>query len=137
MLQDIKKHKNVCLRCQQGKKSTNKKTLLAPLPNPKWPNLRIHADLFSPMITAGSHKEFLLCITDVITKYAFVTAIANKDAETVADSIYKECFLKFRILAQIRTRQWKRISKQTFSFSMSATQELHHAMLKLRFLTKQ
>ncbi len=30
-----------------------------------------------------------------------VTAIANKDAETVADTIYKEWFSKFNIPAQI------------------------------------
>jgi hypothetical protein len=46
MIQDIERHKNFCLRCQQRKKSTNKRTPLAPLPIPDHPNLRIHADLF-------------------------------------------------------------------------------------------
>jgi hypothetical protein len=32
MIQDIKRHKNFCLCCQQWKKSTNKRTPLAPLP---------------------------------------------------------------------------------------------------------
>jgi len=32
-----------------------------------------------------------------------VTAIANKEAETVADAIYKDWFAKFGILAQIHT----------------------------------
>jgi hypothetical protein len=87
MIQDIEKHKNFCLRCQQRKKSTNKRTLLAPLTIPDRPNLQIHADLFGPMITADSHKKFVLCITDAFPKYAVVTTIASKDAETVADSI--------------------------------------------------
>jgi Integrase zinc binding domain len=52
----IDKHKNFCLRCQQRKKSTNKKMLLAPLPIPECPNLWIHADLFGPMTTADSKK---------------------------------------------------------------------------------
>ena len=77
---DIDKHKNFCLRCQQRKKSTNKKMLLAPLPIPECPNLWIHADLFGPMITADS-KKIVLCITDAFTIYAVVTAIANKDAK--------------------------------------------------------
>jgi Integrase zinc binding domain len=34
MIEDIERHKNFCLRCQQQKKSTNKKTPLAPPPIP-------------------------------------------------------------------------------------------------------
>jgi len=35
--------------------------------------------------------------------YAVVTAIASKDAETVADAIYRDWFSKFRIPVQINT----------------------------------
>jgi hypothetical protein len=45
----------------------------------------------------------VLCITDAFTKYAIVTAIANKEAETVTDAIYKEWFSKIGIPAQIHT----------------------------------
>jgi hypothetical protein len=55
------------------------------------------------MITADSNKKFVLCITDACTKYAVVTAIASKDAETVADAIYRDWFSKFGIPAQIHT----------------------------------
>jgi hypothetical protein len=55
------------------------------------------------MITADS-KKIVLCSTDGFTKYAMVTAIANKDAEMVADAIYKEWFSKFSIPAQIHTK---------------------------------
>jgi hypothetical protein len=55
------------------------------------------------MITVDSHKKFVLCITDAFTKYAVVTAIASKDAETIANAIYRDWFAKFRILAQIHT----------------------------------
>jgi hypothetical protein len=103
MLHDIEKHKSFCLRCQQQKKSTNKKMLLSLLQIPECPNLQIHADLFGPMIKADSNKIFVLCITDAFTKYAVVMAIANKYDETVADTIYKEWFSEFRILVQIHT----------------------------------
>jgi transposase InsO family protein len=103
MRQDIECHQNFCLRCQQRKKSTNKRTPLAPLPIPDCPNLRIHADLFGPMLTADSNKKFVLCITDAFTKYAVVTAIANKEAETVVDAIYIDWFAKFGISVQIHT----------------------------------
>jgi transposase InsO family protein len=107
MRQDIERHQSFCLRCQQRKKSMNKKTPLAPLPIPDRPNLRIHDDLFGPMLTADSNKKFVLCITDAFTKYAVVTAIANKEAETVADAIYKDWFAKFGIPAQIHTDRGK------------------------------
>jgi transposase InsO family protein len=112
MRQDIERHQNFCLRCQQRKKSTNKRTPLAPLPIPDRPNLRIHANLFGPMLTADSNKKFVLCITDAFTKYAVVTAIANKEAETVADAIFKDWFAKFGIPAQIHTDGGKEFVKK-------------------------
>ncbi len=75
----------------------------APLPIPDCPNLWIHADLFGPMITADSHKKFVLCITDTFTKNAVVTVIASKDAETVADAFFRDWFSKFGIPGQIHT----------------------------------
>jgi transposase InsO family protein len=59
------------------------------------------------MLTADSNKKFILCITDAFTKYAVVTAIANKEAEMVADAIYKDWFIKFGIPAQIHTDRGK------------------------------
>ncbi len=44
---------------------------------------------------------------DAITKYAVVTAIANKEAETVADAIYRDWFTKFGIPVQIHTNGCK------------------------------
>jgi hypothetical protein len=75
-------------------------TPLALLPIPQCPNLWIRADLFGPMITADSYKKFVLCITNAFTKYSVVTAIANKDAEAVADAICRKWFSKFGIPAQ-------------------------------------
>jgi hypothetical protein len=68
-IQDIEKHKNFCLRCQQQKKSTNKRTLDHP-----------NSDLFGLIITADINKKFVLCITDAFTKYAVVTAIASPNS---------------------------------------------------------
>jgi Integrase core domain len=55
------------------------------------------------MLTPDSNKKFVLCITDAFTKYAVVTLIQNKNAERVADAIFKKWFCKFGILAQIHT----------------------------------
>ncbi len=100
---DILNHNKTCLRCQRRKKSTDKPPPLQPLPNPNHPNVRIHADLFGPMLAAGRQHKYILCITDAFTKYALVTAIENKEAETVAKAIFNEWFCKFGIPAQIHT----------------------------------
>jgi len=47
---DILNHTKTCLRCQQREKSTDKPLLLQPLPTPDKPNIRIHADIFGPML---------------------------------------------------------------------------------------
>jgi hypothetical protein len=44
-----------------------------------------------------------LCITNAFTKYELVTAVENKEAETVAKAIFSEWFCKFGIPAQIHT----------------------------------
>jgi hypothetical protein len=138
MRQDIDWHQNFCLHCQQRKKSTNKWTPLAPLLILDRPNLRVHADLFGPMLTADSHKKFVLCITDAFTKYVVVTEIANKEAETVADAIFKDWFTKFGISAQIHTDRGKEfVNKLSENFSNCSTnatpklyRHIHSAMLK-------
>jgi hypothetical protein len=75
------------------------------------------------MLTADSNKKFVLCITDAFTKYAVVTAIANKEAETVADAIYRDWFAKLGI--QIHTDWGKefvnKLSAELFQFRHTKT----------------
>jgi hypothetical protein len=97
LFRDVKTHVQTCLTCLQRKRTTIKPTPLQPLPILERPNWRIHANLFGPMLTADSNKKFILCITDSFTKYAVVTSIQNKNAETVSDAIFKEWFCKFGI----------------------------------------
>ncbi len=96
-------HTQTCLRCQQRKTHKKKNAPLAPLPIPDTPNTRIHADLFGPMMDASRKSSYILCITDAFTKYAIVTSIPNKDAQTVAKAIFEQWFCKFGISAQIHT----------------------------------
>jgi hypothetical protein len=97
------------------KSSTEKPTPFKPLPIPERPNLRIHADLFGPMITVESTKQFVLCITNAFTKYAEVTVISNKEVGTVEDAIFKEWYCKFRILAQIHTDGGRKFVDKVFA----------------------
>ena len=55
------------------------------------------------MLAAGRQHKYILCITDAFTKYAIVTAVENKEADTVAKAIFNEWFCKFGIQVQIHT----------------------------------
>jgi hypothetical protein len=99
----ILKHTQTCFKCQQHKSSKLKSPSLTPLPIPEQANVRIHADLFGPMMGADCKTAYVLCITDAFTKYAMVTSIPNKEAETVAGAIFENCFCKFGIPAQVHT----------------------------------
>ena len=90
---DILKHTKTCLTCQRQKSSTDKPPPLHPLPMPDQPNIRIHADLFGPMLAAGCQHKYILCITDAFTKYAIVTPVENKEAETVARPFFLNGFV--------------------------------------------
>jgi hypothetical protein len=107
------------------KASACQPTPLAPLPIPEQPNWRIHADLFRPMLTADSNKKFVLCITEAFTKYATVTVIPNKIAETVAEVIFKERFCKFRIPAQEHTDGGKEFVNKLSAEMMELLNILH------------
>jgi hypothetical protein len=89
----------------------------------------IHADPFGPMLTADSNKKFVLCIMDALSKYAVVTAIANKEADMVADAIYSDWFPKFGILAQIHTDGGKefvnKLSAELFQVLNTKTSPAH------------
>jgi len=127
LYRDIKMHVQTCLTCQQRKRATTKPTLLQPLPIPERPNWRIHADLFGLMLTANSNKKFVLCITDAFNKYAVVTSIQNKNAETVADAIFKEWFCKFGIPAQTHMDGGKEFVKQALGRDDGANERVTHS----------
>jgi hypothetical protein len=85
------------------------------------------------MLTADSNKKIVLCITDTFTKYAVVTSIQNKNAETVAHAIFKEWFCKFGIPAQIHTNSGKEFVNK-FSAEMMELMNVSHTGELKRFL---
>jgi hypothetical protein len=89
--------KNFCLHCQQWKNQLIKGLCWRSFLFQIIQTSEFMLIFFGPMITVDSHKKFVLCITDAFTKYAVVTA------KMVADTIYRDWFSKFRILARIHT----------------------------------
>jgi len=55
------------------------------------------------MLTADCQHKYILFITDAFTKYPLITAVKNKEAETMAKAIFSKWFCKFYIPAQIHT----------------------------------
>lgn len=103
MYQHISEHTKTCEKCQLRKTAPSGTQPLQPLPIPDTPNIRIHADLFGPMTGSDRKKKWVLCMTDAFTKYAVVTTVEDKTAETVARAIFEQWFCKFGLPAQIHT----------------------------------
>ena len=98
-----KEHAKTCEQCQFRKTQKSANVPLRPLPIPDAPHQRIHADLFGPLMASDRRKKYVLCMTDAFTKFAVVTAVNNKEAETVARAIFEQWFCKFGIPVQIHT----------------------------------
>ena len=85
----------------------------------------------------GQKSKFLLCMTDAFTKYAVVTTVPNKEAETVSQAIFKHWFCKFGLHAQIHTNGGKefcnKLSDQLYlhlNIKQTTTSPAHPKLLK-------
>ncbi len=94
------------------------------------------------MLASGCQHEYILCIIDAFMKYALVTAIENKEAETVSKAIFNEWFCKFSISAQIHTDGRKEFVNK-FSNELFTLLNVHHTKTtpahpqpRLKFSTK-
>jgi len=105
------------LQCQQRKTSMDKPSLLQPLPTPDQPNIRVHTDLFGPMLTARCqhkiHPVHHQCFHEVCIGHK------NKEVKTITKVIYSKWFCKFIIPVQIHTDGRKefvnKLSNELFS----------------------
>ena len=87
----INRHLRECEKCQKTKKEKRPTTnFVSPLPQCTMPNQRIHMDLFGPLKTSGSGKKYIMCVTDAFSKYVELVALPNKEAETVAASLFSK-----------------------------------------------
>ncbi len=85
----INKHLKECDKCQRTKKDKRPTTYFSsPLPQCSMPNQRVNMDLFGPLKTLGSGKQYIMCITDAFSKYVELVAIPDKTATTVASALF-------------------------------------------------
>jgi hypothetical protein len=83
--------------------------LISSLPQPTKPNQQVHADLFSNLKTFEGGKKFVLCITDAFTKYVQLVTFPNKEAATVATTIFEHSICRFGVPLNLVTDQGKEI----------------------------
>ena len=98
MTKDITTFIENCFSCQLTKDPHMFKTALAPLQPlqaPDRPNIRVHADLFGPLVKSKAGNKFILVITDAFTKFTRVAAIPNKAATTVTKAIFNHWICLF------------------------------------------
>ena len=108
---DVTSHIRRCMGCQKTKKSDTKPAPLAPLSAPDAPNVRIHADLFSPL-KSNSDNKHVQSMTDAFTKIAVVVPIPVKEATTVASNILHHWIYRFAAPQQIHTHGGKEFSNK-------------------------
>ena len=107
MDKDIIEHLKTCDKCQVTKATKVTPELLSPLPQCTEPNQCLHADLFGPLKTMSGHKKFILCLTDVFTKYVELVTIPNKEAFTVATAILNRWIFYFGLPLELVTDKGK------------------------------
>ena len=108
MEKDINEHIKACHHCQLQKTDHQPPpALLTLLPQPTEPNMRVHADLHSPLKTSENNKKYILVVTDAFTKYVVLVALNNKEAETVTEAIFKKWNCRYGVPLEIITDQAK------------------------------
>ncbi len=112
MDKDIDEHIKSCHRCQMRKKGPQTTSLLQPMPQTTEPNMRIHADLFGPLVASGRHKKYILTITDAFTKYAEIVALPDKEAATVAEALFDKWICRYGVPIEIVTDRGKEFCNQ-------------------------
>ena len=66
------------------------------LPQCMAPNQRVHVDLFGPLKTSQEGHKFVLIYTDAFSRLCRLTAIPDKSAPTVADTILPVSYTHLR-----------------------------------------
>ena len=101
LTKDVSNFITNCTACQKVQRPPTHAELTPWQPCSK-PNERIHCDLFGPLKGDGTHK-YVAVITDAFTKWTEVIPIPNKEANTIAKSIFEEWICRRGVMLQLIT----------------------------------
>ena len=65
------------------------------------PNQWIPADLFGPLVASEQKKKHILTITDAFAKFIKLVAISDKEATTVAETLFEKWFWSYGVPLEI------------------------------------
>ena len=106
MEDDVATHLKQCTDCQATNAKNKPKSLPnQELPQTRFPNERVHADLFGPLKDNQGKQCFVLGVTDSFTKILRLAVIPNKEAKTVAWGLWEHWMTIYGIPKLIVTDQ--------------------------------
>ena len=112
MAQQISQFCAECLTCQMSKNPYASKPPLMPLPIADSPNVRVHADLFGPLLPSAQGNKYILVMTDAFSKFVQLVALPNKEAETVAKAIFHKWICLFSPMKILLTDNGKEFANK-------------------------
>ena len=119
MDKEINDHLKTCDKCQKTKKlkkpTSNE---LQPLPQCTAPNQRVHIDLFGPLKTSATGKKYIMVMTDAFSKLAELVAIANKEAQTVAEVLFNRWICRYGLPEEIVSDEGKEFCNDTVNLML-------------------
>ena len=110
MAKEIAEYIEKCFSCQLTKDPHMFKTATAPIQPllpPDRPNVRVHADLFGPLVKSKAGNKYILVITDAFSKFTRVIAIPDKTATTVTKAIFNHWVCLFGPMTSLLTDNGK------------------------------
>ena len=94
-----------CPRCILAKGRKPAPAPLMAMPIEDAAGSRVHSDLVGPLWTRDGKKKYLHVMTDAFTRYAEVAAIPNKEAATVARSLFTNWICRHSVMERLVTDQ--------------------------------
>ena len=102
---DIMRYIQQCHTCQRVKGShfgRELKSPLSPLPVASRFNQRVSADLLGPLKSDNDYK-YILVLCDAFSKWVELVPIINKQAETVAEAVFKQWICRYAAMEEFLT----------------------------------
>jgi transposase InsO family protein len=87
----VRDHVDKCKVCDENRRKKEAPAAIRPLPVPRRPNQRVHADLWGPHKDTNGNKKWVCVITDAFSKLVSLYIQDAKDATSTAASLLDWC----------------------------------------------
>lgn len=127
MYAEVKRYINSCVKCAQKKTAHHHREIpISSLPTPSHPFECLGMDILGPLPRTIKGNQYILVITDYLTKWPIALAMKNQRASTIATLLVEQVFCQYGYPATILSDR----GKNFLSHLMSSVLQL----LKIRHL---